>query len=675
MEAAFAPSRAHLQVRMTDLTRLFRAGAFPGTFLTAVLAFPMAVIAQQQPSPAMPRPRYQSPAVAAPVRPGLQTPSEPQPQYQMPKTVSITPNAEVVEDVIVRVNDNIISRSDVERAQAQLDQELVQNPNAGDPVERQKNLLRDLIDQQLLLSKGKDLNINPDAEVVRRLDDIRKQNNLPSMEALEQAVRSQGGIAFEDFRASIRNNIITGQVVRDEVGRTLKMSHADEQKYYDAHKADFAQPEQVRLSEILVPLAANADDTQVAAAQKSAQEIYDKLKGGADFAATAKAQSGGPTAAQGGDLGQFKHGALAAVLETKTFALPVGGFTEPTRTRQGWVILKATEHQQAGTPPLETVEGEVQNAIYQDQIQPALRAYLTRLREQAYIDIRPGFVDSAASAKETKPVFAAYVPPAPKKAKPEKARMDAGRMAQTKTAATATVAPAVVVLDKHGKPKKVKREKVRYGQAPRTALPDAPGDTPTTTAAAASAEVAPGQVISPLGEATNTTIAANAAPDATLDALSKPAAPHNKTRFASREVEVKAKKTAKVQAKVEEKAKATPDGPTTEEKQAKTVQASALGLNGSDATKKKKTRTKHKKGDPKDPKNRLQEQTVTPKAPLQDNGLPDRLHQVNGPAKPVAPAADGSALPPATPAPATTPAAVPTPATGAPPDITPPTPQ
>ena len=74
------------------------------------------------------------------------------------------------------------------------------------------------------------------------------------------------------------------------------------------------------------------------------------------------------------------------------------------RTKQGFVILKATEHQQAGIPPLNQIEPRIQDAIYMQKLQPALRAYLTKLREEAYIDIKPGFVDSGASANQTKPV-------------------------------------------------------------------------------------------------------------------------------------------------------------------------------------------------------------------------------------------------------------------------------
>ena len=610
---------------MTEFTRLFRAGVLSGTLFAAPLFLAAVARAQQAPaSPSMPLPRYQSP--------GVSNVQEPTPQYRLPPTPSITPNATVVEDVIVRVNDGIISRSDLQRAMEQMQAEVAQSHGTNsDAAEREKNLLRDLIDQQLLLSKGKELGINPDAEVVRRLDDIRKQNNFATMEDLEKAARSQG-YSFEDFKANIRNNIITGDIVRDEVGRTVAshMNRAEEQKYYEAHKDQFAQPELVRLSEILVPTAANADDAAIAAAQATAQGLYDKLKAGGDFAAVAKASSGGPTAAQGGDLGQFKRGALAPVLEQKTFTLPVGGYTEPTRTRQGFVILKATEHQQAGTPPLSAVEQDVQNAMYQEAIQPALRTYLTKLREEAYIDLRPGFVDSGASPNETKPVFAAYVAPAPKKKQVQKQRMDAAaaaRLSQSRTAPTLTA--ATQTLDKHGKPKKLKREKVRFGQAPRTALPDTPGSdgaaVQTVAGAPADPTAAPGTVISPLQSSSNT-VAANTPDEA--DPLAPKATARAKTRYSSREPEIKERKVAQKNAKVADKVAATPVAATTDEKQAKVIQSDALGLNGSNAKKKK---VKRKKGDPKE---RLQTKPEEAKAPLQDNGLPDRLHQLNAPSKP-----------------------------------------
>jgi peptidyl-prolyl cis-trans isomerase SurA len=593
-------------------------------------------------------PRYQSPimAPAGPAAPALPVPA------------AVTANGTVVEDVVVRVNDQIITRSDVERSQQQLGQEIQQqNLNPTDAAERQKNMLRDMIDQQLLLSRGKELGINADAEVIRRLDEIRKQNKLDSMEALEKAARAQG-ISYEDFKANIRNNVITQQVVRDEVGRRLgQMTQAQEQAFYDAHKQEFEQPEQIRLAEILVPTPADASNDQVAQAQAKAEGLAAKLKDGAKFEDVAKTSSGGQTAAQGGELGLFKRGALAKVLEDQTFSLDAGGVTAPIRTRQGFVILKVLEHVKAGVPPMKDVEQDIQQAIYQEEMQPALRAYLTKLREEAYVDIRPGFVDSGASPKQTKPIFSAYAPPVMKKKnKQQTTRMGEFRRASvgpTKSdsdgsAPVATAAPAVPAAStaaipaaetggekavasaggapsvpagsssvasssssaalpvnntgrmarattvKQLKEKKIKREKVRFGQAPRNALPAAPVEV-----ASNEAQMTPGNAAGGLP--------ATQAPANAEDPLAvAPAAPVKKTRYSARAPQVKLRKTQVKNAKAREKAIATPVAMTQDEKLTQQAQAGPLGLNG-DTTKKKK---KRKKGDPKE---RLQEKAPEPK--------------------------------------------------------------
>jgi peptidyl-prolyl cis-trans isomerase SurA len=81
-----------------------------------------------------------------------------------------------------------------------------------------------------------------------------------------------------------------------------------------------------------------------------------------------------------------------------------GEVSDVIRTKQGYVILKVTEHQAAGIPAFKDVEGRVQDAIYMQKLQPALRAYLTKLREDAFIEIKPGYIDTGASPNETKPV-------------------------------------------------------------------------------------------------------------------------------------------------------------------------------------------------------------------------------------------------------------------------------
>src|SRR5215471_18327712 len=160
----------------------------------------------------------------------------------------------VVEEIICRVNNSIITSSDFLRSKEQLKDEVKQQDASHfDKVygERERDVLRDLIDQQLLLEKGKDLGITADTELIKKLDEMRKQMNLESMDELEKAAASQG-VSYEDFKQNLRNQIITQQVMGREVGSHLNITKEEEQRFYDEHKADMEQPEQIRLSEILV---------------------------------------------------------------------------------------------------------------------------------------------------------------------------------------------------------------------------------------------------------------------------------------------------------------------------------------------------------------------------------------------------------------------------------------
>jgi peptidyl-prolyl cis-trans isomerase SurA len=328
----------------------------------------------------------------------------------------------VVEEIIARINNNIVTRADLRRSREQLLAESRQSDPSGaasDPKAREQDLLRDLIDQQLLMQKGAELGISADTDVVKRLDELRKQMHADSMEDLEKAAQAQG-VSWEEFKQNMKNSIITQHVISQEVGGHVNVSQQEIQHYYDQHKSEMERPEQVRMSEILIstqktpavktekgqealPVAASPE--VVAAAKAQADKVYDLLQKGGKFEDLAKQYSEGPTAAAGGDLEYFKRGTLSKELEERVFAMNPGGYTEPVRTNQGWVILKITEHQTAGIPPLKEVEGRIQEQVYMTKMQPALRDYLTKMREEAYIDIKAGYVDTGASPNETKPIY------------------------------------------------------------------------------------------------------------------------------------------------------------------------------------------------------------------------------------------------------------------------------
>jgi len=336
---------------------------------------------------------------------------------------------QVVEEIITRVNNQIITRSEYQRSKDLLRDEVKQqDPNNADKIytEREKDVLRDLIDQQLLLDKGKDLGITGDTDLIKKLDQMRKEMKLESIEELEKEAAKQG-VSWEDFKQNMKNQIITQKVIGEEVGSHLSIAKEDEEKFYENHKNEMERPEAVQLSEILitpkVASAANdanapaptstaekdaarqaAEAAAASAAEARANELLKQIRDGASFEEIAKKNSDGPSAADGGALGMFKRGQLAKELEDKTFAMKAGDITDVIRAKQGYIILKVNEHQMAGVPPMKDVLPKIQDALYFEKLQPALRAFLTKLREEAYIKYAEGYVDSGASPNQTQPI-------------------------------------------------------------------------------------------------------------------------------------------------------------------------------------------------------------------------------------------------------------------------------
>jgi peptidyl-prolyl cis-trans isomerase SurA len=328
---------------------------------------------------------------------------------------------DIVDEIIARVDDQIITRSEMEKAKATGLEELKQRYPSdwqSHVAKAQADTLRDLVDQQLLLERGKDLGITGETEVVKRLNQMRQQMGLASIDDLEKEAQKQG-VSYEDFKEQIRIGVVTQQVIGQEVGGKLHISNEDIQDWYNKHQKELEGPEEIGLSEIMVstqPAKPNVEDkdkqgaeqdkslpedpAKIAEAEAKANQLLDQLKKGAKFDDLAKKSSEGPTAAQGGTLGTFKRGELAKDLEEKTFALKAGENTGVIRTRQGFIILKVTAHRAAGVPELKDISDRIREAIYSERLEPAARAYLTKLREQAFIDIKPGYTDTGASPNQ-----------------------------------------------------------------------------------------------------------------------------------------------------------------------------------------------------------------------------------------------------------------------------------
>ncbi|MFZ0882126.1 MAG: peptidylprolyl isomerase [Candidatus Acidiferrales bacterium] len=308
----------------------------------------------------------------------------------------------VVEEIIARVNNDIITMSDYQRADQQLREE-VAHDCTGCPTDKvqteykdqQKDLLRGLIDQSLLVQRAKDMGVSVETDLIKRLDEVRKQNNLNSMEELEKAVESSG-IAWEDYKTQIRNGLLTQEVMRKEVGSRINIGNDEVKKYYDEHPQEFTRPEQVALAEIFLSTEGKSPE-EIAAVQKKAEDLHNRVVKGEDFGELAKRYSEGSTAKdQSGDLGTYQRGQLSQQLEAVVFKMDKDQVTDVIQTKTGFEILKVENHYQAGLQPMGKVENEIMNKLYMQKMQPTMRDYLAQLRQESYVMVKPGYVDSAA---------------------------------------------------------------------------------------------------------------------------------------------------------------------------------------------------------------------------------------------------------------------------------------
>jgi parvulin-like peptidyl-prolyl isomerase len=316
-------------------------------------------------------------------------------------SVSMAADVAVVEEIVAKVNGDIITRGDLERARRSLVSELQQQGYNGLRLEEavkehEKDLLRDRIDQLLLQQKGRDLNINVDSDVAKNLAQIQKEVGIADPEKFQEYVHQQTGMPFEDYKSDMKNSFLTQKVVRQEVASKINIKKEDIQAYYDAHKSEFIRDERVFLREILVSTE-NKDAAGVAAAEKKAKDLVDRARKGERFAEMARDNSDAVTAKNYGDLGGFKKGELQASLEKAVWDKPKGYITDPIRIDNGFLILKVEEHQKQGQAEMSEVENEIMDKLYQPRMQPAVREYLTKLRQDAFLEIKAGFVDSGAA--------------------------------------------------------------------------------------------------------------------------------------------------------------------------------------------------------------------------------------------------------------------------------------
>ena len=212
-------------------------------------------------------------------------------------------NFRIVDQIVAKVNGDIVSQDEIQKLQREIAQEARAQNGGPAPTQqeidaREKNVLRDRIDELLLTQKGKELNINVDSDMSKYVANLQRQSGLTDTDKFHEWVRQQSGMSYEDFLNETKNQIITRDVIGQEVGRHINITDKEVQDYYNAHKSDFIREEKVYLSEILISTQGK-DAAGVAAAEKKAKQIAAEAAKGERFSDLARDNSDATTAKDG----------------------------------------------------------------------------------------------------------------------------------------------------------------------------------------------------------------------------------------------------------------------------------------------------------------------------------------------------------------------------------------
>jgi peptidyl-prolyl cis-trans isomerase SurA len=314
----------------------------------------------------------------------------------------------LMEEIICKVNGDIITRGEMARDKKERESELRQQGLAGPRLsealnDASKNILREKIDQLLLVQKAKELDIKVDSELNKQMLDIQRSSKIVDPEKFQAYVHQITGEPYEDYKNEIKNQLLRQKVVREEISRKIMFKTDELQKYYDDHKSEFMRQERVFLREIFVSTDGK-DAAGIAAAEKKAKDLVLRARRGERFAEMAQTNSDGSNAAQGGEMPGFAKEELNEELSKAIWNQTRGYVSDPIAVTNpnGFAIFRVEEHQKAGLAEFEEVQYEVQDKLFQPKMQPALREYMTKLRAVAFLEIKPGYDDTgAAPGKDT----------------------------------------------------------------------------------------------------------------------------------------------------------------------------------------------------------------------------------------------------------------------------------
>jgi len=315
---------------------------------------------------------------------------------------------ELINEIVARVNSDIITRADYLNAARDFREELASHMAGKSAAEidaeferLKSTVLNFLIENLLMEQKAKELGLDVEADVNQEMARMAKENGLPNVIAFENELKKQG-VDPEIARAQLRKNLLQQYLVQREVISPIyqNLNDKDRREFYEKHKDLFTTQGEVTLSEIFLPLEGHT----ASEVEQRARRIIEELKAGQSFAEAVKKNSpeSRATRAQNGKMGTFKPGELKPDIAAAVSTLNTGQVTEPIRLQDGFQIIRVDDRK---TPTIRAfAEPEVQQAISRaatmERADEARKKYMKKLRDDAFIEITKGY--QAEQAKTEK---------------------------------------------------------------------------------------------------------------------------------------------------------------------------------------------------------------------------------------------------------------------------------
>ncbi len=310
--------------------------------------------------------------------------------------VSVSLRAEILEQVLVKVNGDIVTKSDFERMQVEFLRQKpeLQNVTADSPelqkavAESTPQLILSAIDELLLVQRGRELGyVMTDDQFKGVLDNIKKDNNIDTDEKFQEALK-QEGMTLADLRRQLEKNMLETRVQQNEVLAKISVTEDEARAFYDAHKNEFTTPSELTLREILIAVPTSDRGVNVAqddAAKSKAEDVRHRLLSGEPFARLAGEVSEAASKANGGLIGAVKVDELAPALQTMLGKMKPGDISEVIRTQRGYQILTLESRTETKVKTFDEARQDISDRIADEKRRGETQKYLEKLRGAATI--------------------------------------------------------------------------------------------------------------------------------------------------------------------------------------------------------------------------------------------------------------------------------------------------